>query len=103
MASKAAMANRAIIAEIAARSTTDPNYICKDGDRWWDVVVKLKDGRVLKTGYYARTKPTVNQMADRLAESPDEVRKPNGQNTEVSDGGPLTTESKQARTRRSLH
>ena len=68
MASKAAKTNRALIAEIAARPTTDPKFICEDGDRWWDVLVRLKDGRVLKTGYYARTKPTLNQMADRLTE-----------------------------------
>ena len=83
MASKAAKVNRALIAEIVARATTNPKYICDDGERWWDVLVKLKDGRVLKTGYYSRTKPTVNQMADRLAESRNawhEVRKPNGQN-----------------------
>jgi hypothetical protein len=68
MTSKAAKINRLLIAQIAARASTDPKYICDDGERWWDVLVKLKDGRVLKTGYYARTKPTLNQMADRLAQ-----------------------------------
>lgn len=87
MTSKAAKVNRTLIAAIIAKRSTDPDYICEDGDVWWDVLVELKDGRVLKTGYYSRTKPTVNQMADRLAESHDawhEVRKPKGHNADIS-------------------